>query len=109
MTLQQFRDRLIEDARASVNRLETREHRRRGCLRGLQICSALIDATDFSSEISLRHEMERELACCVNEDGKVTVREYWEFRCATAVIEMVYKKMLPAYGVRNVEKARLDR
>lgn len=105
MGLVELRDKLIDDAMASVSRFECRPHRLRGCLRGLEICRSLLNANDFTSEIDKRNDMELRLRVAVR-DEKVTLDEYWEFRSATAAMEMVYRKMLEAYGCAGSDPLR---
>ena len=97
MTLHQYRDRVIELARASVERLETRSYRKRGCLRGLEIAASILNAEQFLREIKERDDMEQTMRILVR-DGEFTLQEYWEFHCATAQVKFVYERMKPAYG-----------
>lgn len=92
MTAEQFKDYLIGLAIASVEKHETREHRKRGCLRGLEICHSLHSLDDFLGEIQSRHEMERGLIAGMR-GGSITKEEYWEFRCATAQLEFMLERM----------------
>lgn len=88
---------MIEDLLRSVDRFETRPHRRRGCLRGAHICQSLMQPAEFDREIEARHQMELELkrGCKMEQ---VTLEEYWEFRTATAQLEFVVERMRVATG-----------
>jgi len=97
MTLAEFRDKVIESARESLVRLETREHRRRGCMRGLEIAATMLNAEEFYQEILSRQKLEWHLRDGVVQHT-VTPGEFWEFRCATLQIDFVYQRMKLAYG-----------
>jgi hypothetical protein len=94
MTVLEFRDRIIDEAIASVHKHETREHRKRGCLKGLEVCRTLIRLDEYQKEIAVRRGVEMSAA---TSRHAMTPEEYWEFRCGTAQLEFVYERLKVAY------------
>jgi len=93
MNLQEFKDQLITEGIASVEKNETRPERIRGGLIGFEICRQLSSIWDFQEELERRHKEESSLI-----KQQVPLIEYWEYRTATAQVEYVYERMLVVWS-----------
>jgi hypothetical protein len=103
MTIIEFRDRVIREAEESVNKMEYRPFRKRGCLEGLRIAKSIEPLMDcFQQEIMMRHEIENAMRTEDKRGFSLAEREkhieqFWEFRCATAQLEFVLESLKVGY------------
>lgn len=93
MNIQEFKERLITDGIASVNKNETRPERIRGGIAGFELCRELNTLEDFQYTLDRRHEHEVDL----HRPG-TSKEEYWEYRVATAQVEYVYERLLVVWS-----------
>lgn len=100
-----LRDKLIADAIISINTNETREFRREGCLKGIELCRHLNSLADFEAVLVPRRRTEIDIM----GNKKTDIESYWRHRCATAQIDFVYQHMKVAcnsFGMDGVQSAR---
>ena len=94
MTIIELRDLVIEEGIKSVRKHEKRGFRRRGCLRGFELCRNLLTPEEFSTILTERQSKERSLV-----SRRVPPNVYWEYRCATAQIEHLWERLKVIYGI----------
>ena len=107
MTIQEFKDVVIEAGIMSVHQTEKREHRIRGCLAGFAVAKTLHSHHDFEKELLNRAIEENLLSRMAsnsqkNESGRDAAERYIEFRCATLQIEYVYDRMKVAWHYNHL-------
>jgi hypothetical protein len=88
-----LRDRVIEEGIASVNRLETQEHKKRGCLEGFRIAGELEIPEGFTDTITERRRVQQQMFF-----DQVDPETYWEHTCCTAQIEFVWERLRIVLG-----------
>lgn len=101
MELKDVIRKLCDDAVKSVERWEKKEHRRKGCLEGIELCRTLQAPADFERVLAERHAKE---AASSLRDGPI--EEYWRYRCATSQVEYVYEVVKVAVGGYATVSAR---
>ena len=115
-SIEEFKERLIVDGIASVEKNETRPERIRGGLAGFELCRNLNSMWDFQEELERRHKHETDMISLrsLSQERRAemaaegidvpqgsqsgTVGEYWEYRYATAQIEYVYERLLVVWS-----------
>lgn len=96
MTIEELRERIIEEGIASVHRLETQPHKIRGCLAGFEIARTLpIEA--FEETIANRERQRMEIYRGASS-STADVETYWEYTCATAQIQHVWERLRIVLG-----------
>ncbi len=93
MTIEEFKEQLITEGIASVEKHETRPERIRGGLDGFKICRELHTMNDFQHTLDQRLAHEKDLI-----RYHTPASDYWEYRCATVQIEYVYERMLVVWA-----------
>lgn len=99
MTVIEFRDRIIEDGIASVEKTE-KGAKKKGGLKGFAIARACSTAADFQRQLQARHLAETKMI-----GSEPDVDAYWEHRYATLQIEFVYDRMRIAWGINGMVSA----
>lgn len=94
MTWAALREKILVDMIASIERHETRDFRKQGCLAGLAICRTLETNDDFVRAI----RTQRAKAKYAISEGFGT-QEYWRERCASAQIEFFYERFRVAHRI----------
>ena len=105
MTIQQFRDEVIRRGVLGVEQHETREHRRRVCLAGVELSRRLDPENPNEWEVALTERRAREDELCSGDQSQAAVEAYWEYHCATAQMEHVYERLKVAWDVNGVRPA----
>lgn len=97
-------DLIVERARASVAKHETRQFRIDGCLAGLDYCAEMreCDIQDFELELIMLEQKDEELRAKCNA-GEIDAEEYWQQRCATAQVEHCYEILRAAHLAQHGE------
>jgi hypothetical protein len=93
MNIQEFKEQLVVEGLASVEKNETRPERIRGGKDGFEICRELETMKDFWHTLDQRYDHELDL-----QRPGTTPAEYWEYRYATVQIEYVYERMLVVWS-----------
>lgn len=83
-----IKETLIVEGIKSVQQHERREPRRRGGVRGFEMCRNLHTQEDFANILNERRTHETTLALA-HKDAAT----YWEYRYATIQIEFMYDRM----------------
>ena len=99
MTIIEFRDRVISEGEAAVQKHETGA-KQRGGLKGFAIARACSTAADFQRQLQARHLAETKMV-----GSEVKPDDYWEHRYATLQIEFVYDRMRIAWGINGMVSA----
>jgi hypothetical protein len=107
MTIQEFKDVVIEAGIMSVNQTETREHRIRGCMAGFEIAKRLNTPEEFEKELVQRTIEENNFQRMAGghkttTEARAAAERYIEFRCATLQIEHVYERMKVAWHYNHI-------
>lgn len=95
-------DLIVEDARASVVRHETRDERIEGFMHGLNRCAEMrgLGVTEFELELTqmqaVTKAMKREPL-----DTEQASKDYWHQRCATGQVEYCYEILRAAHYARH--------
>lgn len=87
---------LVEEGKKSVAKGETRPNRIRGCLEGFRIVAedmAPHTPERYEAELAERRQIEQTML-----EGHDDPEAYWEYHCATAQIEHVYKRLQVVFG-----------
>jgi len=92
VTIDEFKERLIVEGVASVEKNETRPERLMGGKAGFELCRSLNTMADFKECLVARHAHEHKLRMAEARDG------FWEYRYATIQVEYVYERMLVAWS-----------
>lgn len=100
----EVRDEIIKRAMASVEKHETREFRRKGCLKGLEFCKTLETNSDFLKIFDYYSKILEEYFS--KKESEFASEDYWEIRCAQSQIEHIYERMKILWNLPKPWSAR---
>ena len=99
MNMDQFRERLIEDGLASIQKHERRPERIEGGRRGFEMCRSLRTPVEFEAALAVQAAAEHKLLEAYRvEPSEESLAAYKAERMVTAQIEFVYDRLKVGWG-----------
>ena len=93
MTIEELRNKVIEEGIKEVKRTE-KGAIRKGGIAGFEMCRNLTTMADFERVLRERHEQEIQMVC----SGDIDTDKYWEFCSTIMQVEYTYDILKVAYN-----------